>query len=689
MTATLAAIAPPPIVPCLAWNAQHGFLSSRDSAVAGKWSDAPVPYVRHWLELASARKIGRHYMEDRDPFAHLTEQIWIVKGSQVGATRSILLAILGWVCDQAPSPAGYFLPRSGDLKEVVQERLLPFFESSPKLNALLPPPGTTERKQRIMLDRWHMEHGMTMYLLCSSIAADLRSRPLCDEYWDEFDMAPQNVGKRGEGDAIELGLGRQKTFRPRRLTVGVTTPTAATAPGWRRLCSGSHERLLVECHECHRHSELMWDQLRIVRSSGEIQTLAEAVADGADPDALATSERDMAARWACPYCGRLHNTDERDAMVWEAAEADRWVPGIWVLDADHPLGLWTPRATLDDGRLVSKDTCETVIRTGHFSSLYSSFVTLAECAAREMRCIRNGSEEEWIAHRNNWRAEPTLPGHSEIAPDNEKLKTSVITTCARGTAPEEAQKVIITCDQQGTEWDRSSFPFVARAWGAGGESWLLDTGVVYGIAELDNLQCKPWWIGGRRQVADAVSVDAANGHVRVYVQQWAQEDAKVRLLLHGREQLSAPVVQRFARDPRKPSRGKRLLPGIRYWYVMPDPWKSMLADRMRGAPGLPPWHGCAELDDQYIASLTSEHQVSVMRAGRKYVRWVPRDVVLPTGRMVQREDTHWWDCEWHQLAVAHILEVDKLKPKIVPPTLAQPARKGGAPVWMAGYQFTP
>jgi len=659
------ALAVPPPMDCLTWNRRFGRLSNRDSARPGAWSDISTPYVCHWLDCASARKLGRSFCGNHDPYAHLTEQIWIVKGTQTGLTRSLLLAILGWLMDQQPGPTGYFLPRKEDLPEVQKERLLPFWEESPQLARHLPAEGTEARKRKITDKRWHFSSG-TIYYLCSSIAMDLRSRPLCDEVWDEFDQSPTNVDN--QGDAISLGLERQKTFGRRRLAFGVTTPTDVANPGWRRLTSGSHERLLIDCQSCGASQELSWEGLRILDPAAGNQplTLTKAVEAGIDSQRVMISGADGSpglARWACALCGQLHTTRERDQITLKACRDRHWVPGEWVLNPKNPHGLWLPAADFDSGhRLTTWAKCETTIRTGHLHSLYSTFVTLCEAAAREMNLIKQGSESEWISHRNNWRAEPTLPVATQEATTPAQILSILEHKHPRYTAPAQVQKILITCDQQGNERDQCWFPYVVRGWGVRGETWLIDAGRANDWDELYALEQRLWTVGTGQRPCDAIALDGANGNVRVYVQTWAQENASKRFILHGRPNAAQPIIQRFARDARKNNpHSKRMLSGIRYYYTDPDAWKTMLNDRLKKTPGLPLWHLCHAVPDSYLASLGSEGQVRVIAAGgRAKTAWRPRTIVTPTGLEEERKDTHWWDCEHMQLAAAHVLKFDTL-----------------------------
>jgi hypothetical protein len=307
-------------------------------------------------------------------------------------------------------------------------------------------------------------------------------------------------------------------------------------------------------------------------------------------------------------------------------------------------------------------------------------VKLEEAAGKEMRLIKVGTEDEWISFRNNWRAEPTLPLSTQNAEDPAKVLEIIEHKHQKGTAPPQVQKIIITCDQQGNERAQVWFPFVVRGWGPSGESWLIDTGQVQGWEGLEDLESILWTVGQRSQQCDAICVDGANGNVRVDLQQWAQAKANKRMILHGLPNQSVPIVQRFARDPRKVSApGKRLLAGVRYYYTRPDAWKTMLNDRLKKSPGIAGWHLCAGVPDAYLASLGSENQIQSIdkKTGRPKTVWRPRVIITRTGMEEERKDTHWWDCEHMQLAAAHVLKFDQLKEPEPEPVTVPNQHAGG------------
>ncbi|MFM2054097.1 MAG: hypothetical protein RL456_2134 [Pseudomonadota bacterium] len=666
-------IRPPDPIDATTWNETHARVSSRDSNEPGQWKVEKAPYFRHWLDIASARKLGRAYMGDRDPYAHLCEQMWIVKGVQLGGTRSFLLALLAYLCDQHPGPLGYFLPTDDDFADAQEDRLRPLFEDCTALARHLPR-GKEAMRVGLTQDSWRLD-AMSLYFLSLSKARDLRSRPLKYGIFDEFDLAPLSAKTskdKDEGDPLALALKRGTTFERTRLFAGVTSPTTLHGHGWRRLQSGSHERLLVECPHCQRVQQLDPDHLVVVDDEGLIRSIAQAVKDGISDETIKLKRW---GRWRCrnSYCAAIFTNHQRTALVQDACRKRLWAPGTWAIDAMHPQGAWTPHAEFTDiidgiGRLRAIHPPETTIRTGHLHSLYSRWVSLSEFAAEEVRVLASGSWEARVAHRNTMRGEPTLDEGAAPPPRLDAIVAAANT--GKGICPPDTQRIVITTDQQGNSRDKCWFPYVARAWRSHGRSTLIDAGTVWGLEGLVELESRGWWVGKDRRVCDIISSDAANGHMQPYLLRWAAESAATRLLLAGRDILATPVQLRSNRGLRRGGKGKRILNNVRYYYAEPNGWKTMLDDRIRAAQagegdpakiGQPAWELYSGADPEYLASLQSEHRKrGVDRRGRVRFAWVPREFVNSVGSQVEREDTHWWDCEWHQLVVVHVLKWDEL-----------------------------
>ena len=666
-------IRPPEATDCVTWNERHARVSSRDSNEPGGFKIDKASYFRHWLDIVSARKLGRSYMGDRDPYAHLTEQIWIIKGVQLGGTRSFVLAVLAYLCDQHPGPMGYFLPTDDDFSDVQEDRLRPLFEDCEALSRHLPR-GKEAMRVGLTEDSWRLD-AMSLYFLSLSKARDLRSRPLKYGNFDEFDLAPLSVKTskdKDEGDPIALAIKRGTTFEQTRLFYGVTSPTTMHGHGWRRLQTGSHERLLVECPHCGRCQQLDPDNLVVVDDEGVVRSIADAVKDGLSHELIKMRKW---GRWRCgnSYCASLFTNAQRNRLVLEAAHKRLWMPGTWACDAMHPQGAWTPHAEFDDlvdgiGRLRAIHPPETTIRTGHLHSLFSRWVSVSEFAAEEVRVAASGSWEARVAHRNTMRGEPTLDEGATPPPKLERIVLSA--SSGKGICPPDTQRIVTTTDQQGASKDKSWFPYTVRAVRSHGRTVLVDEGVVQGWDGLRELEKRTYWVGREQRTCDVISTDGANGPMLSYILGWAAENAALRIVIAGRDSLASPVQLRSNRGLRRGGKGRRILNNVRFFYAEPNAWKTMLDDRIRAAEapdgdpakqGQPAWETHQAPDAEYLASLGSEERRrSVDKRGRVCYRWLPREMVNSVGSLVQREDTHWWDCEWHQLVLAHVLKFDDL-----------------------------
>lgn len=685
-------VVPTPPVDCVTWNEQHSRISSRDSAEPGPIRYSKTPYFRHWLDLVSARKLGPAYMGDRDPVAHRTEQIWIIKGIQVGGTRAFHYATLSYLIDQHPGPMGYFLPRDSDFRDTQGDRLKPLFEENDQLSKHFPR-GVEAMRLNITESAWRLDN-CSMYFLSSSNAKDLRSKPLMYSGWDEFDQSPTAVkgaGGKSEGDPMDLGLGRHITFELSRLAWGITSPSWVDGHGWRRLCSGSHERLLVTCPHCGRVQWLDPDRLVVVDPGGIIYTPREASKAGITPEQIKMHNW---GRWRCVsgYCAALFDNQARNRLVTAACDARQWAPGTWACTATHPEGVWTPHADFDDaGHLIRIHRPETTIRTGHINSLYSRYYKLSRFVAAEVEMVTAAPAAQRV-HRNTIRAEPSMTEASTPAPA--LVSIIVRSQSGRGTCPPDTQRILTTVDQQGNSRSEAWFPFVTRAWRSGGRTALIDEGKVYGYPALEALEKRAYWVGREQRTCDRIAMDAANGNMRIENQEWAQKRADLRLLVHGRDELSAPVMLRSNQGASKKSSTKRLLSGVLYYYFEPNTWKTKLDALIRAAlsddpqvrASLPAWDLHADLDPEYLASLGSEEQTRRPdRRGRPRLVWTPREVISQQGTTSLREDTHWWDDEMIQLIVAHILKWDNL-PDIAPDTT--PDQRGAPPNPITEYATT-
>ena len=86
-------------------------------------------------------------------------------------------------------------------------------------------PQTEEAREQALHPRLYSIAASFLFFLCGSVSDDWRSQDLELMLEDEFDRYPDDVD--GQGDPLDLGLVRQRTYPHTRLTVGASTPTTS------------------------------------------------------------------------------------------------------------------------------------------------------------------------------------------------------------------------------------------------------------------------------------------------------------------------------------------------------------------------------------------------------------------------------------------------------------------------------
>jgi phage terminase large subunit GpA-like protein len=671
-------LSPRPPLACWDWHLTY-VASAKPSEGDRPWSARRALIFKHWLAIATARLSG--VSPAHDPAAHLAEEIWIVAGSQCGKDRGFLNAICGYAIDAYPRDIGYFMPRHRDLSKLLRGRVKPLIERTPRLARHLP--RSESARADALTNSLLIIGAAKVYPLAGSVANDLRSTPLELELWNEFDILPPIIQE--EGNPIELGLDRMKSHPRDRLAAGATTPTLIDGHGWKRLNTGSHERLMMACHQCGAHAWLDPAHIRAVRLVADVEP--------APGDILAGD----LARWHCPRCEHPHTTEDKDAMVAAACAHDGftrhggWVSGTWTVNQDFPDGHWTPAATMDDaGRITAIAAITSSVRSGWMNSLYSLDISLGRFLHHALVSKATG-EDEWRTHCNTWSAEPFLP-RVEPAPSTESITANCGDTYPHFSCPPGAQKVVIACDQQGNQIDLCWFPYEVRGVGTAGETWLIAAGEVHGWDELELLEKKQWNVGGKMIEADAIGLDGANGTMRVRIQTWAAANPAKRLVLRGVQTLPAPWIERKVTQSRE-RRNKRIVAGARVYSFDSTGWKNELDARIRrtknaaGEVTVAPWHLPIDVPDFYLQSLTAEERIlaQVLLPGegrRPMLVWRPRAIYDARGDLNYRSDNHWWDASVMSLVIIDIKRWSNLDPITAEPETAPPPQASTAGDWV-------
>lgn len=639
-------LAPPPAPEPYEWVARTLTMPQ-----GGPWLRRRGDLFAKWHRVHAARITGQPM--DGDPWAHRCEQLYLVLSSQIAKTMT-LLAMLTYGTRWRPAKSALIMARDKDLIDTKDSRLRPMLEHTPCLDALLPA-GIDARTQALSGDLWQIGAAILLWRKASA-AGDLASQDIVRAYCDEIGRWPIDV--EGEGDPLLLTLARQRTYPHDRILVGATTPKGVDGHAWSRLCMGSHERPLALCERCGAAHQLDHRCIRLADLRTKTEDAERALEDVHPDEILA----DHLGRWACPWCGSLHDDSAVRRLVLECARAQRWVPGDYLLNEDYPGGHWRPRADLTTtGRLLRYDPPETIIRSAWANALYSVDVTATGFAAAKAHQWIRGSEAKKRAWINNEACEPKIPVVTTVNTTDITAKTAG--AYRTGNCPETTDLCILVADQQGNTYETTWFPWVRVHVKRGGESWRVDMGKTVtgpaGWADLEQLADTLYPNGSEQRAADYVVVDSANGNMRQHLYDWANLDPARRLLVRGDRYLKPDEkwlpVHATSTGKKKTSRPA----AVREWRIHPHLWRTRAFDRFTRRPWEPTWHMPEDAPTWYTRSLTSEYADTVDRRTKdgwdQVVVWQPRMTPNPEGEPIPRRDTHWFACEAYAAAIIDIL----------------------------------
>ena len=298
----LAAMQPPPNLAVDEWADLYRRLSPEASAEPGLWSTDRAPYQRGMMQAIS------------DP---TIERVVFMTGAQIGKTEIINNSV-GYFIDQSPSPMLIVQPTLEMAKMWSNDRLAPMLRDTPAL------------KDKVK-DARSRDSGNTLYqksfpggylaIVGANSPAGLASRPVRAVFFDEVDRYPPSAGS--EGDPINLGIARTKTFTHNRKIVMVSTPTNKGASRIETAFEQSDQRYYhVPCPDCDHEQTLKWQNVHWQKDQPET------------------------AEYVCEECGCTWD----DAKRYRAIKGGRWVASESFSGTAgfHLSGLYSPWTPLGD-----------------------------------------------------------------------------------------------------------------------------------------------------------------------------------------------------------------------------------------------------------------------------------------------------------------------------------------------------
>ena len=549
----------------------------------------------------------------------------LVTGAQSGKTESFL-DIIGERLDNRPAPILYVGPGKDFLTDQFEPRLVDLFRQSASLLAKMPG-GLDGKAQKKTLKRIA---GVRLRLAHAGSSTALKSDPAAMALVDEYDEMLRNV--RGQGDPLGLVEARGDTYADFQVGIASTPSTGMIeivrdeasglefwdigdeegvgSPIWRLWQEGTRHHFCWPCPGCEEYFVPRSRQLRYPKNATPSQALANAWVE-------------------CPHCG-FEIRDEHKALCNE--RGDFVAPGEIIDSAGHKTGTAIETSTL----------------SFWVSALCSPFKTFGDRAERYLRAVASGERDKIQTATNAGFGELYLAGGGEL-PEWQEIAKRAETYPQR--IPDGVIHLVAAVDVQGNR-----LVYVIRGFGAGGTSWLIEHGYIWGLtkdrevwerlsekltAPIDDRLIKIAFIdsGFRPGKKESLPVH------RVY-----EFCRKHRRFVFPTKGSSTPMLRPLIASALEvePLDAKSRKYGLQLMRLDADHWKAVVHERLSfdaDAPGA--LHLNNQIDDDYCQQLVAEARVK--SPGGKWL-WVQRS-----------RDNHFLDCEAQAAAAAWRLGMENAK----------------------------
>ncbi len=550
------------------------------------------------------------------------EVIALSCGSQMGKTEA-LLDMIGWRLDRRPRPQLYVGPSRDFATDQFSPRVTTMVEQSKSLSAK----ASSKKREKATLK---VIAGVPLRLAWAGSATQLKSDSFGDVYVDEIDGMAENV--KGEGDPLQMAKARSFTYADRKIVV-CSTPLVG----------------IVETEVDEETGLEFWKRGRPEDMQSAIWRLFQ-------------SGTMYHWAWPCPHCGRFfiprfsrlkwpEKSKPVDALEYACIECPNCEQDI--TDDDKPWmnerGVYVApgQDVLDDGTVVG-DPPRSRNMTFWVSGLASPFVKFGERAAAYVEAVESGKQSEIQAVLNTGFGELFAPGGGDV-PEWQEVAACRAPYALR-QVPEDVRVIIGAVDVQ-----KNRLPYVVRGFGAGGTSWLVDCGELFGPTEDEEV-----W----DDFADFAFGEFDGAFVRLFGIDSGFRPGKPDIVpVHRVYEFCRrfPTRTRATKDSSTPMRkpiattnidilinGQEIKHGLELMRLDTDHWKSWVHERVRWNKDQPgAWFVPDDISEDYCRQIVSEARVR-KPSGR--VQWVQRS-----------RENHFLDCEAMIAALASSMNLFKLK----------------------------
>lgn len=568
------------------------------------------------------------------------KRVVMVVSAQSGKSETFL-DLIGERLDTAPVPIIYV----GPSKQFLTEQWEPRVDELLKVKALKDRLGAKSR----MTKTRKFVSGVPLRLAHGGSTTAMKSDPFGLAFTDEADEMMATL--RGQGNPVGLIDARGDTYAdfvhaitstPSEGVTEVETdpesglefwadsdPEEIKSTVWRLWLTGTRYHWAWPCPQCReyfipRFQCLEWD--KPVDENGRELSSTPALAN-------------RTAHLVCPKNGCL--IYEEDVAPDSNRSCKEWMN-------DHGAYV-APGQRIDPDGTIHGLPPESWTLSYWVSGLCSPFVKWGERAARYVEAVRSGNPGDIQSVKNQGFGELYSPGGGAV-PDWKEVMACASVEYQMGEIPPGARILTLTADIQ-----KDRIPYVIRAWGAGGTSWLIEAAELYGATEEKEI-----WDTLANVVSDTyhgmpiklVLVDSGFRPGKKFIVPEHRVYAFARRFPHlvratkgASTTMIKPVINRKI-DIKLD--GQEIKNGLELLRLDTDYFKSWVQQRIRWEKGTPgAWNLPEDVTEGYCRQIVSEARI---RAPGGKVKWVQKS-----------KENHFLDCEAMQGAAQLILNLSKLR----------------------------
>jgi len=589
------------------WADEHRWLSKKESAQPGPWRTSRTPYLREIMDSLS-------------PFDP-AEIVAAMKGAQLGFSE-VGNNWLGYIIDHEPGPMLYVLPTIELAQRASKTRIASMIASTPPVAAKVREPRSRDSSNTIMMKEF--DDGVLMITGANS-AAGLSQASVRFLFDDEVDRYPADVD--GEGDPLELSLGRTRAFERNRKVYLAGTPTVKGVSNIERWYELGDKRVYeVPCPHCGCFQPITWSRIIWDR---ECRHCGHAAPGAAFDDPEKPGDK---GHRRCPSCQEGNPFDEGGGHLPETArmrcsECSAEIPER-AKEQMLPAGVWRATAKPKDRR----------VRSYHLNALYSplGLYSWRSAVADYLKALVEGaaSLKVWTNQTlgETWEERGEEIKHTVLYSRRIQYPTVGGKPAGALLVPRDAVLITFGAD---VHKDRIEVGF--DGWTVDEQCYALAYSVLYGDVEQND----PWeqldvelartflHESGAQLAVAGGCIDAGFKTTQVMEFVKARQARRFWAVMGkdgpGRPLVSAPSAKRTGRN-RRP---------VPLFTVGVDQVKAMLYSRLRltdpAAPGYCHFPISPDFDEEYFAQLVAESVVTRYAKGRPYLAWVkkrPRNEAL-------------------------------------------------------------